>query len=71
MNTILIEPVTPKQVDIKYWLMENISPWTGFTSLSGIKGPGWHFHWQDDTYQMWAVDIEDDQKAVEFKLRFL
>ena len=71
MNTILIEPVPPKQVHIRDWLIENIGPLDDLYHKSRISGMGWNFQWYDEARTMWAVDIDDDDKAVEFKLIWL
>ena len=71
MTTICMKPVPGNKFDIITWLQDNISDRISVNDGTGFAGQGWRFYWFDNTYQYWAVDIEDNVKAVEFKLRFL
>jgi len=56
--------------DVLKWLVDNLGCYDH--SYITSSGPGWVIEWQYLGKSVdWTVNFEDDEKAIEFKLRFL
>ena len=73
MNSIKIDPMHRADA-IRSWLFTHVSDvetgeWSG-RALT-LARQGWSINWDYDTDLYWIVSIEDDDKAMEFKLTWL